>query len=121
MLLVAAFDLSRLFCAKALFRLGKSSSMALKGPVCKARPVLIWLGFAMPLWDASDKASLYSCDPVRVMPLALASSRTIPTRVSPDLVTRVARASANLVFSKTLAKLVLKAPDDVGSPVLTAA
>ena len=93
--------------------------MALKGPVCKARPVLIWLGFAMPLWEASDKASLYSCDPVRVMPLALASSRTMPTRVSPDLVTRVAGASANLFFSKTLAKL-LKAPDVVGSPVLAA-
>jgi spore germination protein GerM len=34
-------------------------------------------------------------------------------------VTRVAGASANLVFSKTLAKL-LKAPDVVGSPVLAA-
>ena len=67
----------------------------------------------MPLWAASDMASRYSWDPERLIPLALASSRTMPMSESPDLVIRVAGNVACLVCSRTLAKPASEALEDV--------
>ena len=47
------------------------------------------------------------------MPLALASSRTMPMRVSPDLVSLVAGKADCLVCSRTLAKPASEALEDV--------
>ena len=71
----------------------------------------------MPLCDASDNASLYSWEPVRVIPLDLASSRTMPVRVSPDFVTRLAGVSVALACSSTLAKGV--PPELMGAGVFS--
>lgn len=55
------------------------------------------------------------------MPLALASSRTMPMSVSPVLVILVAANSADLVFSSTLAKTALEELDDAAEASLDVA
>ena len=68
----------------------------------------------MPFCEASDKASRYSCEPVRLMPLDLASSRTMPVSVSPDFVIRVAGGSGALACSSRLANGVPLEPTVAG-------
>ena len=55
------------------------------------------------------------------MPLALASSRTMPMSVSPDLVILAAGNSADLVFSRTLAKSAPEGTDDAAEVSLDVA